>query len=541
MTQRRSGFLVVALIVAVCGAVQAADTVHVGDLVIDSPYVIENQTYEQRGNITILPGGELILRNASLLLDQDWRAQSAIRLEGDASLSLEQSTIQSLYAYPIYMADTSTMATVGATGLSEGQLVLRGQAKASLQNAEVLNVSVGDSAILEASGCRLNEVASTIGGTTSGALTLLPGYHSLWSLKAESSLVDVPFDIRLSDTVVSHWNADIGGQANVSLTGSNVFQVRVMEQAAVTIVGSVVAQPVVDLTTGQHGTISSSQPGFVTYWTLGSIDPYATADLTLIDSVIQQGLYVRLLNTSATISDSNVIGLALFGSDGGVDVSGSVIGTLQLFACSASLQFLGSTVGQVWNPHDSTVELSGAVTFTRTSTTGWDSPWVNSTVSRTYDVQLQIPEPGEAVGQSVELLDPAGQLVSTAVTDQNGQVQFEIDFDDSNYLGTWQLRVPDAGMTHDVRLLSGTPIILAVLPPVPVSLSQLLAARFDVPEATIEALLDEYGADEVLEASEIAVSFAQLELRLGGCAIVSKWGSSHWDLMAASRREMPRR
>ena len=268
MVPLRSFLVVAVLVLAVCSAVRAANTVHVGDLVIDSPYVIENQTYEQQGNITILPGGRLILRNASLVFDQEWRAQSAIRLQGDASLSLEQSTITSSYAYPIYMADTSTMATQGPTGLTEGQLFLGGQAQASLQDAGLLSANVGGSAILEADGCQIHELVSTLGGQASGTLSLRSGHYDVWSLQKSNNLVNVPLDIRLRDTAVSYWDADVGGEADVRFTDSNVFQVRVMEEAAVTVVSSVVAEPVVDLATGQRGTISSSLPGFVANWTL---------------------------------------------------------------------------------------------------------------------------------------------------------------------------------------------------------------------------------------------------------------------------------
>ena len=94
--------------------------------------------------------------------------------------------------------------------------------------------------------------------------------------------------------------------------------------------------------------------------------------------------------------------------------------------------------------------------------------------------------------------------------------------------------MPATGTTYNLLLLSGTPIILALEPPAPESLSQLLAARFHVPEATIEALIDEYGESEVSRASHVAVSLAQLELRLGGCAIVGTGpeGAAVWSTEA---------
>ena len=141
------------------------------------------------------------------------------------------------------------------------------------------------------------------------------------------------------------------------------------------------------------------------------------------------------MNTPVTISESNLVGLAFFGADGDVGVNGSVIGTLQFFGCNAELDFSEATVGEVWNLHDSILGVTGTVTFDKQGTSGGDSPWINSTLTRTYDVELVAVQPEDAAGQQVELRDSGGQIVGTAITDQDGHAQFTVEFDDSNYLG----------------------------------------------------------------------------------------------------------
>jgi len=60
----------------------------------------------------------------------------------------------------------------------------------------------------------------------------------------------------------------------------------------------------------------------------------------------------------------------------------------------------------------------------------------------------------------VYLLDPEGKLISSKLTDNDGQVKFSIIFNSDNYNQIWTLEIVKIplSVTEEVRFLSSTPI-----------------------------------------------------------------------------------
>jgi len=86
-------FIVFVLIFAV-GKPASADTTHDGDIVLtgDEVLVIENTTYTQKGNIFIRDNAQLIIQNATLILDVSFHEEFIMSI-GGGTLEVINSTI----------------------------------------------------------------------------------------------------------------------------------------------------------------------------------------------------------------------------------------------------------------------------------------------------------------------------------------------------------------------------------------------------------------------------------------------------------------
>ncbi len=186
--------------------------------------------------------------------------------------------------------------------------------------------------------------------------------------------------------------------------------------------------------------------------------------VVLENSRVTHGWLVTSFRASLSVDNSELVRLASHGCLGcdplPTDVTSALnseIEELHFMHSSAKFIFDKSTI-QVLTalvPSNSTIE--GNITF---SPDAYVSCWFDTIIRRIYPVLLVDGNGNPISNASLYLYDKDGNPVWTGMTDNEGRASFEIEFNDDNYTGLWELTIEyeDKVIRRQVKLLSSTPI-----------------------------------------------------------------------------------
>ena len=449
---------------------------HVGDINLSGSevMVIRNETYYQKGNITLRGRAKLLLSGARLLIDQTYHEEFNINTYDDSSIEIINSSVNSTIDMScVFFHDRSTSFARNST--INADLCLLDSSHMQLVACNILGVTISDPGWHgkprwgppEAS---LDDV--TLRSLSLGTLMyckmslrhLSTGKFFDWSFD-EHAVTEgtTPFKLSLKNTSIENINFSVGGKADVSFDNCEFFQLTVNEGSSVAVKRSIIHQGVLKLT-NQNATIRNLKTGYLSDWRLRSRGTQLPMELYINDSSIIEGWYLRLQGGHYEIYDSTI---ARFRPEFDDSSSRYVLHNCCVIEwmpwwVHGTVVFDNCVIDRIHTPDGATPTVMGSFCILQESPwEGMFGPWRNnSTITRVFPIQVFDSYNRPLAGQTVEIIAPDGTLEGSVITNQSGEAEVRITFSKRDYNRNWTLQVPELDLSRAIRLTSNSPITL---------------------------------------------------------------------------------
>jgi len=443
--------------------------------------VIENTTYTQTGNIFIRDNARLTISNSTLIFNQRYHEEFEILVEGNGIFEVIHSTIQT---------GISPNENVVATFFDEANVLVeysdllpgrfyfyfgRGdevyKGKVSILNSkfQVLSITcIPDEAGPEitVSNCWMNGLEFRFGKKYQGDFQdLRQGFHSYWSYNQGN------YDITLIDTTFTHLDFFCEGPTQVTVRNSEFSGIGCRGDSSITLgivdsIFDIFALHGFDQSIAQ---LSNLKKGVHNYWSL--LD-HATGDcipnVILENTTNIRGWLVTSFSATLSIDNSELIRFGSYStwppdcshSPANVTtITNSTIQELMLYYSYATLIFDNTNIHTINAYLPSDAIIKGNITFDEDA---YIHHWYNSFITRNYPIFLKDHNGNIISGAYINLYSKNGELVWSGLTDEDAKANFDIEFNDNNYLDTWKLEVNYNGSIFykGIALLTSTPITI---------------------------------------------------------------------------------
>jgi len=464
----------------------AAERHHSGDLELTGTQtlLIENETYYQDGEIRILGQARLIVRNATLVLVQEYHEEHNIRVDQNAHIEITDSTVRS--SFDISIVTLSGKATGELTRARvEGWVMLEGGGQLdcdasvlgptrggvivvdSFQAREAANAELGRATI---SNTSIHEFYLALHSTCSTVISdIRPGTQEVWEFNQGSAKSGrVPFDLRFSNVGIENWDVRLGGSGDHVIERCQIQQLYVADSVKVLCRESEVAKPVLILDAGTW-TLRDLGVGWVEVLDL-DLRGFVGPRVRLEDTTITVGWQLGLRGGEVSIWDSAI---SRFRPE--FDTASShytlvncCVDELLSWWSYGTVEFENCVLERMHTPDNTSITLRGSFRITQDHALDEvNGPWRgNAIITRCYPVQVHSADGTPLVNQQIKLVDDSGRTVQTARTGSTGEAEVCIRFDATNHTRTWEVRVPTEGWSKRIALLSETPVCFPDAPAV---------------------------------------------------------------------------
>ena len=386
---------------------------HVGDIVVedDEVFIIEDMYFTQTGNIFVRDHATLVVRNATLNLNQKYWCQYQISVGGSAVFRTRDAFIVSDKNFYIRLE-----------GSAEGWLnsTYFGYDWSIPPTISTGHIYVEDDAVL------------TVSNSTLFRLDCM-GY----------SLVSVVECDITSWLYISYW-----GSSEVSLIGSTVGCLSI------------------GFSSSSRASLAGLNFGHIGFWNIHMNETVSGVDwsLTLVDTKVTQDWHLSCYVDSVVLVYDSTLSYLYCYDDSVVLVYNSAVNYLYARSFVGTIYFDNVTLKYSWNNYDSQYYVYGNISFVEKAYV-----YVRySNLTRNYNVQVFDADGSPMENVFLGLLDFNGSLMWSGYTDSSGRAYFNLTFTDSNYTDILRLEAmkDDYYAKINVRLLSNTPIsvLVQVLP-----------------------------------------------------------------------------
>jgi hypothetical protein len=438
--------------------------------------LIENETYIQNGNITIMGNAKLILNNAVLILNLTYHEEFMIYVSGSGAIESTSSVVKTPIQNEIVVIDMSESSTIKFNDSNQNDgLVYIVLSSNFTGNAEITGSVVQDItfSLTPSGGFTVEIIDTNCNGLTlrfsdnyQGEFSnLKPGLFDNWSYLQND------YDIQI---INSTFNNSIvvacDGPANVTFVNSTIHQF------ASNAPKSAVTMTAIDSTIREipfHGlsditaSFSDLNSGYYENWRLSEHSTGYMPEVVLINTLVTDGWMVNGFGANISVANSDVTLRSYFTPNNFTPnnfiITNSTVSELMLYATSQSVFDFDNTTIERLNvyvpPND--MLITGNLIFTEDAyISNWYGP---STIKRNYPI---IMDQDMAIIQGVNLYlySPEGSLIWSGETDENGQSNFDIEFNDDNYSDFWSLKAEygNNSIVNEISLISSTPVTLNV-------------------------------------------------------------------------------
>ncbi len=466
--------LVVAYLVVPGGAVQDELQIQQTTLTGDERMVIDNTTARLQGNLTVKDNAQLILRNgAELIVDQDYHCQFIIKLLGDASMVIEDATVETSIAGSYIEVHERASLSVRESQVDVSVLASPG-GQVEIKHSYVRDVATErlehppslrwGRAVISVQDSELHAFTLRIHGPSEVVLPPLgprAGTHA--SISQDNYIVGwSPYDITLDNTSMSFVYVDVGKHARVTIVDSDLRAVCCYDTGHVEIVDSVVQVLVLQIedATATFGDLSK---GYHENWKLKASRGYLPCSVVLRRTSIEVGWQLRMRGGNLRVHDAQITRLRdeFDSASARYHISDSCIEEWLPWWNHGTLRLENCVLGRIHAPDGSSPTLRGSFSVAEEAICEEHGPWRNdATITRWFPVQIYDEHGSPLARVEVELTDPNGQVVHRAFTDSAGRLDpgFKVKFDEENYGQQWTVSVPSTLQERSFGLLSSTPI-----------------------------------------------------------------------------------
>jgi len=425
MSAGRIVVLSLVLVVLSVWSVLAQNTTrHTGDLLIagGQTLTIDDGTYYQRGNVTIADTGRLVLRNATLYIEQEYHGQYGVVVLNEGRLVANSARIDSNFRLDVSLFGH---AEASLTDFTTGWLAVSADAVAECQNVHVLNgLLIHQNPRVRISDSDLRALTVFLTGTTPARIRNLgPGRWASVDFGAMFETGEHPA-LNFENTRVEE--VDLGiphpGAAFTFFDCEVSVTINVNEPAKLSLDG---------LASGQY-------------------DDFTVANLRLVRCRVVRWLaHPNAMRGELGVSSCSDLGTHFTGGSTHAVVARSTV-DLCAISYSGDIEFQDATVQGDMIFDGSRFDISGSVHFSPNAAV---VTWHDTQITRAYDVVTRDRQGQPCAGVEIVLTQAGGSLAS-ATTDRDGRAVLEISFSDANRNSSWQLEAtfPKGGSV--VRILT---------------------------------------------------------------------------------------
>jgi len=236
--------------------------VHLGDIKIrgNETLIIENCDFYQRGNIVVNETGSLILRNATLILDQPSSHQFEISFHNNSYFESYNSIIinsnSSDGGYYIFMYDEAVANISNSRFKYPGTLLDVRGANVSVivsnshldyinvtgnSNVEVINSQAnvhiwsGSPSVIIHNCQNIDSVLMAFHDASIANLTLEPGYYGAWDFQNNETVIDSGISLRIYNSSINHWILYMFGQSKIMIQNSTLSSIYCKENSTINV------------------------------------------------------------------------------------------------------------------------------------------------------------------------------------------------------------------------------------------------------------------------------------------------------------------
>ncbi|UCH31097.1 MAG: hypothetical protein JSV05_06190 [Candidatus Bathyarchaeota archaeon] len=389
-------------------------TIHVGTMIIsgNETCLIENCTFVQTGNISVVDNGTLILRNVDFQMNQTVTWQFGFSFAGHAKIHIENTTMESQYPfqsncldksailalnsriYPLHCFDNSTI-SLSSTKTATGAFLCTGESYMYSENSTIngqLWCSQNSSVYLVNSSLGIVELEFHHSAATLSHLRA--GLHKLWNLHINQSVENVSINLTLINTWLSGWSIYCWEDSQVSIYDSEVH-VHCHVNPAVSIFNSTILN--------LHVLYNST---------------------VLMQNCVINGSYIQVFDR--------------------------FIGTIQINSTDWTERFAAC--------FDSDFYISGNITLREPVLF---QSWQNTRITRNFNIEAKSSSCTGSQMDNVQLTlyDENTTVLWTGFTDDVGRIDFNVTYIDGNHTDTLWLEAIKGGWTsiNEIQLFSDTP------------------------------------------------------------------------------------
>lgn len=407
---------------------------HQGDLVIegDEVFTIEDVIYRQRGDIIVRDNARLIIRNATLIVDQDFYLQYSIVIRDQAELVAENAVITSNFRIEVHFRNE---AQGRVSRLTTDWIIPTGHSTVTITNSRIRReLIVGDQPTVSISDSTLNTLHVFLeADVVANFQGLQPGLYRSLDFGTMIASGTEP-RITLENTEVQRWSINIPYHVK-SITFSDSHPGKLT------------------LKFYQSGSVQLDglRPGFYEERSIGNVTLLRTTIDYWAISVKAWGLQLTL----STLRGG--VGVYFTGGNAQVRIIDSTI-NLEALSYNGTLSFDQTTVQGRMVFKDSIFTVEGSLRF---ATEASFLTWHNTIVERTFAVLAADEDDQPLAGARITLMGADGRRVFSGTTDAQGRTEFRLSFTDDNYQDEWTLKatLPDGKViTRSIGFLTDTPI-----------------------------------------------------------------------------------
>jgi hypothetical protein len=413
------------------------------DLVVAGNQVvtITGQIYCISANIVVRDSARLVVRDATIVVDQTYDRQYEIRAEGNGTLEWSRVVLESGNEVQLVGYDDAHLNLNGVTGSDPWRVGLHDHSAATVDASDISRVWLCDYSQMAASHSSIRTVDLFPGANASIELRgIRSGHFEEWTTQNPVASGHLSTALALHDTDVAGWSVTVG-------TG-----------ARVTVVDSELAGIGIELR-NVSGRISGLRPGFYREWSLSSFPlQNASSELTLRDTYVADWVIRDGAQCDLTLEDSQVV-LLLWGKDLSLAASRTTFVWVGLSNMPwAEFDVQDCRVQGYFRLVNSHLGLAGSLHFAQPLEIG---AWHSSSVVRSFEVVSRDGRGKPLAHAAVRVTDPYGDTVAEGSTNTNGAFKFTITFDDGSYAGIWHVNLTAYGVAKTLGFQSDTTIVLA--------------------------------------------------------------------------------
>jgi len=181
--------------------------------------------YYQRSNITVRDDGRLVIRNSTLVIQEDYQGETSFAVQDTADLEMENVDLRFEWG-GIFITNSATVAMKNVQG-SHFEIDAADTPALSCQGCTVWSLTLSGDSNAAISNCTITGCAY-LGFAVRASARLADLHEGLvahWSLRDNAHVTGSRLQVSVDDSYITGWAIGVGNAAQVTISNSVLFEI----------------------------------------------------------------------------------------------------------------------------------------------------------------------------------------------------------------------------------------------------------------------------------------------------------------------------